>query len=785
MGLGNHTGKSAFPDMPMTRLLLLLSLLCLSFAASATQPATPVTLQLKWYHQFQFAGYYAALEKGFYRDAGLDVTIRAGSPAHDPITAVTDREADFGIGASELLLAFAEGKPVVAVAAIFQHSPLILLAKQDTAIRSFHDLVGKRIEIVPHEYELLAFFQAMGYTPEDFTLLPRKGELDDLVAGKVAAVSSYSTDEPYLLDQEGIPSLAITPRSAGIDFYGDTLFTRKELVERAPQTVRAFREASLKGWAYAMANPEEIAELILHRYNPDKERDHLLYEARTMHPLILPELVELGYMHPGRWQHIAETYARLSLLPETLPLSGFLYQPEVGDDLAWLYWSSGAALLLTLLVAGIAIYILRLNSRLREKEERYRALYESAPVAILVWDKQRRITEWNHQAEQIFGWPAEEVIGRDFFDFMIPLDETEHVSTLVKAIFHTEATIASLNWNLTRSGQRILCEWRNAVLHDENGEVAGIVAQALDVTDQKRIEEALRDSERRYRLLAENALDVIWTMDLNGRFTYVSPSVERLRGYTVEEVLQQDLNSSLTPATAKEAEEGLIHLLETGEVLKHQWEVEQYCKDGNTVWTEVIINVVRDESGNPLEIVGITRDATARKQLEDKLQQMAHFDMLTGLPNRVLFFDRLEGALHFAKRNQNSVALLFLDLDGFKGANDTYGHDFGDRILQEVAARLQQSVRESDTVARMGGDEFTLILNSIDTPDDAVRVAEKVSKAIAVPYCIEGKEWSLSTSIGISLYPRDSESCETLLNMADKAMYEVKHSGKNNYHFHS
>lgn len=644
--------------MPTTRLLLLLGLLCLSPLATAAATATPVTLQLKWYHQFQFAGYYAALEKGYYRDAGLDVTIREGSPGNDPIDAVLSGEADFGIGASELLLAYAEGKPVVAVASIFQHSPLILLAKQNAAIRSFHDLVGKSIEIVPHEHELFAFFQAVGYGPGDFTLRPRQGELDDLIAGRVAAVSSYSTDEPYLLERKGIPFIEITPRSAGIDFYGDTLFTHRERLERAPQTVQAFRQASIKGWAYAMANPEEIADLIVHRYKPNKTREHLLYEARSMRPLILPDVVEIGYMNPGRWRHIADTYARLSLLTEGMELQGFLYKPEYKRDLFWFYWSTAAALLLVLLVAGIAIYILRLNSRLRKNEERY-------------------------------------------------------------------------------------------------------------------------------RLLAENVFDVIWTTDLSGHFTYVSPSVERLRGYTVEEVLQQDLHSSLTPATAHEAEEGLIHLLETGEVLKHEWEVEQYRKDGSTVWTEVIVNVVRDGSGKPVEIVGITRDATARKQLEENLQQMAHFDMLTGLPNRTLFFDRLESALHLAKRSGGTVALLFLDLDGFKGANDTYGHDFGDKILQEVTARLLRTVRESDTVARMGGDEFTLILNNIDSPEDAAQVAEKVSEAITIPYLLEGREWALSTSIGISLYPRDSDTCETLLTMADKAMYAVKHSGKNNYQFHT
>jgi len=771
--------------MPLIRHLILSVLLCLSLLGNSAAAVQPVTLQLKWYHQFQFAGYYAALEKGFYREAGLDVTILEGSPERDPIEAVLAGEADFGIGASELLLAYAEGQPVVALAAIFQHSPLILLAREGPELHTFHDLVGKSIEIVPHEYELFALLQAMGYGPADFILKPRKGALDDLIGGRVAAVSAYSTDEPYLLAKAQIPYIAISPRSAGVDFYGDTLFTRAGLLAESPQTVRAFREASLRGWAYAMAHPEEIAELILRRYKPEREREHLLYEARTMRHLILPELVELGYMHPGRWKHIADTYAQLALLPADVPLDDFLYQPQQQPDLTWFYWSGAGALLLVLLISGIAIYILNLNGRLREKEERYRALFETAPVAILVWDRQRRITQWNRQAEHTFGWSAGEAIGRDFLDFMVPTDEAAHVLSIADTMFGGATTTASFNWNLTKSGRRILCEWRNTVLHDSSGEVTGMVAEALDITEKHRIEEALRDSERRYRLLAENAVDVIWTMDLNGRFTYVSPSVERLRGYSVEEVLQQDLRSSLTPETAHEAEEGLAHLHATGEVLKHRWEVEQYCKDGSTVWTDVNVNVVRDAAGKPQEILGITRDATQRKRLEERLQQMAHFDMLTGLPNRALFFDRLESALHLARRNHSTVALLFLDLDGFKGANDTYGHDFGDAILREVAARLQQSVRESDTVARMGGDEFTLILHSIDSPQDAAHVAEKVTRAISAPFCEDDREWTLSTSIGISLYPRDGDTRESLLNMADKAMYEVKHSGKNSYRFYS
>jgi len=211
----------------MLRRLIFSLLLFMTFQAWSSPTPKPVVLQLKWYHQFQFAGYYAALEKGYYKQAGLDVTIREGDPNRDPIDDVVKGKADFGIGASELLLARAAGKPVVALAVILQHSPLIVLARQTKDIQSIHDLMGKQIRVVPHEYELNALFYAMGSSPQDFKLGPRTPhDIDDLIAGKTDAISSYSTDEPFFLEQRHIPMLQVTPRSFGIDFYGDTLFTR-------------------------------------------------------------------------------------------------------------------------------------------------------------------------------------------------------------------------------------------------------------------------------------------------------------------------------------------------------------------------------------------------------------------------------------------------------------------------------------------------------------------------------------------------------------------------------
>jgi diguanylate cyclase (GGDEF)-like protein/PAS domain S-box-containing protein len=299
-----------------------------------------------------------------------------------------------------------------------------------------------------------------------------------------------------------------------------------------------------------------------------------------------------------------------------------------------------------------------------------------------------------------------------------------------------------------------------------------------------RLNSRLHRSETRYRLLAENAHDVIWFANMDGQFTYISPSVERMRGYTVEEALQQRIIDIVDPDSQQEVAEAFEHMSRTGELLKHHWLIEQPCKDGSQIATEVIVNLVHNKQGQVQEIFGITRDVSERQQHEQRLQTLAHFDNLTGLPNRSLFFDRLDQAIHMARRQQMEFSLLFIDLDGFKEANDTHGHDFGDRVLQEVAQRLSLHVRESDTVARVGGDEFTVILNHLKPGKKPESVLQAMLHSLSQPYHFDGKVSHLSASIGISLFPNDGEQSDLLIKHADTAMYDVKRNNKNGYRYY-
>ena len=345
----------------------LLVVILTMFASRASQALDRVTLQLKWHHQFQFAGYYAALEKGFYRDAGLDVEIREGGPNVDAIDDVVTGRADFGVGTSGALIARARGQPVVVLAAVFQHSPAILLVPRRAGVTSVFALQDRLLMDTPGSEDIAAMLKLADV---DYARMPRvkhNGDPRDLVSGKADAMVAYSTNEPFVLEQLGVPYLAFSPRASGIDFYSDNLVTSEKQIKARPERVAAFRAASLKGWQYALSHKEEIVDLILRRYSQAKNREALLFEANQTEVLVQPDLVELGYQNPARWRAIAETYHSLGMLPEAIVPGGLVYEPEAAGIPFWLKAALAGAAILGLVATSAALWIARLNRRLNSE----------------------------------------------------------------------------------------------------------------------------------------------------------------------------------------------------------------------------------------------------------------------------------------------------------------------------------------------------------------------------------------------------------------------------------
>jgi len=294
----------------------------------------------------------------------------------------------------------------------------------------------------------------------------------------------------------------------------------------------------------------------------------------------------------------------------------------------------------------------------------------------------------------------------------------------------------------------------------------------------------LRESEARYRLLIENTHDIIYALDPEGVFTYVSPSWTKIVGHAPEDVVGTSYKKHVHPEDQEACNVFFKKFLDGASSLSGV-EYRVLRQDGRWAWHTSSATAARNGEGRMTSFIGISRDISERKVLEEALRHQATHDTLTGLPNRTLFLDRLEHELAVTKRRGRGGALIFLDLDNFKNINDTLGHDVGDQLLVAVARRLKALVREADTVARMGGDEFTMLLPEAGGAPQVADVALRICQALHDVFLLDGQELFVSASMGISLYPHDGTSVTTLLKLADMAMYRAKAAGRSTYRFWS
>ena len=324
-------------------------------------------------------------------------------------------------------------------------------------------------------------------------------------------------------------------------------------------------------------------------------------------------------------------------------------------------------------------------------------------------------------------------------------------------------------------GQR---EWK-ADEQSFAGSIADLISLSIEVSERRKAESHLR-----IRTSAMNAAtDQIVITDIQGRVDFVNPSFERETGFTLGEI-EGKLADFLTSDKHDPAfYSNLWNTILDGKT----WhgEITLYRRDGNTVVEDVTITPIKNENGTVERFIAIKRNVTEKKLYERQLDHLAHHDHLTGLPNRLLFCDRLTQCLVNAERQDAMLAVLFLDLDRFKLVNDSLGHSIGDLLLKAAAERLQDCLRDADTIARMGGDEFTAILSDITSPNDVAAVTRRLCDAISAPFLLEGQELFVTASIGVSLYPNDGTDVEALVKNADSAMYRAKEKGRNNYQFYT
>ncbi len=502
-----------------------------SIAASQATELTKITLQLKWLHQFQFAGYYAAIEKGFYEEEGLHVILKEGLPGVSYTDELIAGRADYGIDMPIILLERNYGKPVVVLASIFQHSPEVLISRKDSEIASPHDLIGKRILMRPQGHaEIRAMLKNEGISEKQLKIIDHTWEINDLIEGKVDVSGSYITDVPFLMQERGIPSSIISPLTYGIDFYGDCLFTTEKKINQSPGQVKAFLNASLKGWEYAMSHSEEIIDLILEKYSTRLSREALRYEATAMHKLMQPKFIEIGHMNPGRWKHIAETFVELNMLTSEYTLEGFLYNPNPQlkyDKMIRVIWVISAIAL----VIGVATIILFLFNRslnqkviertkklskeiadrkktrveLEKSEVKFRTLVETSPVAIAIIRHDQYLYV-NLSWMQLTGYSKEEAMGLNPLETVHP-DMREQIRKNAENRLNSEEVETRYEMKgITKAGDVIWYDFSAALIEYENK--PAILSFIVDITGRKDIEQ---EREMNIKKL-KRALDEINTL---------------------------------------------------------------------------------------------------------------------------------------------------------------------------------------------------------------------------------------------------------------------------------
>ena len=422
----------------------------------------------------------------------------------------------------------------------------------------------------------------------------------------------------------------------------------------------------------------------------------------------------------------------------------------------------------------------KLEAETRDSSDRLRAVIEAAPVAIIARDLTTTIRMWNPEAERLFGWKESEVLETQ--TSIVPAhlrDETRAQRERAQAgeIIRLDET-----QRLRRDGSLVDVQVTMAPIHGD-GRVIGTMVTIADITARKQAEAALRERESQLRLAMDAGQMAMWYWEADtDRFSY-SEGLNDLFGRPSEspQVDYRALQQRLHPEDRDHFAATFRHALKSGSDFQVDYRV--VWPDGSVHWVANRAQVHRRENGRAERVIGVAMNITERKMAEQRVAHMAHHDALTGLPNRVLLRDRIQQAIAHAHRAGTMVAVLFLDLDRFKTINDSLGHQLGDRLLQSVASRILVCVREGDTVSRVGGDEFVIVVPGIANSTDSSSVAGKILEVLASSFHLHGNDLHVAASIGISLYPADGADAETLMRNADTAMYHAKDMGRGNYQF--
>jgi len=733
-----------------------------------TKPLEKVTLQQQWLDQFQFAGYYMAIEKGFYEEAGLDVRLKKFNNHIDTTEEVISGRANYAIGRASLLAEYCNGKPIVALGAIFQSSPYVLLARKDSGITSIKDFVGKRIMMtndVQDDVTIQSMLKSEGVSFDDIIRLEHSFDLNDLINGKTDLMASYISNEPFRMEELGIEAVGFTPKEYGFDYYSDLLFTSKKELEEHPKRTEAFLMASLRGWRYAFEHIEETADLIIKHYNvQNKSRKSLIYEGEALKKLAYTDDLPLGHIAIDKFKTIFNMYrvmGKAKGLKEDF--EGFIYHSAINaplelnlEEKAFLETHKITAISTgkwapfnfslpgdMKMISGIAVDLWEHITRMHGIDNRLKYAPDWQQVLKAIRTRQADITLGTEKSIEKSRYAL----------FSKPYGRFPNVIATERSVNYIP-NLAMLKGKKVAvgSGYTIEEKLRSSYPQIELVPVES-TDEALKLLHQKEVFAVVDIVPVLSYAIAQNGYDNIiisgtTEFDQNLRFmirkdypelvSIVNKAIDATPSYLLDEIVSRYAISS--------------------------------DNSENIDW-ELIVKIV----AAAVIIIGfLLYRQSVLKRHNDSLLELSMTDPLTQIDNRMRLDKVINQTIDKYRRYKRPFVLILFDIDDFKKTNDHFGHLAGDEILIELTKLVKLHLRMTDTFGRWGGEEFMIICPETEL-EGGRHLAEMLCEILGKTEI--GKYGPISCSFGITDM-REDDTAETLIKRVDDAMYQAKENGK-------
>jgi len=744
----------------MKNLIKIIFIFLLFISYSYSKDLKKVTLQLQWLNQFQFAGYYVAKEKGYYKYNELEVEILPYKNDVDILRNVLTQEATFATGRTSLLIHKNNGYPVVALAAIFQKSPAALLITNEN-IKSPYDLKNKKIMISADAITSASYMSMLfseGIISDNIIIQKHSYNLDDLINGKTDAIASYISNEPYKLEKRGIKYKYFHPKDYGFDFYGDLLYTSKQMIDNNPKVVEQFTEASLKGWDYAFQNINETAKLIFDNYNSqNKTLEELIYEGETLKKLAYDKNGQIGHISEEKFDEIAKVYRLLGLIRKDYNLNDFIHCIHSMKELkltteekSWLNsnktiklgtnkewnpieffdnngtYSGIAAGYLELIEKRLEIKLqIKNNGYWHEMIEHIKNKEIDMFLAIINTPKRN---EYMNFTKSYLQFPTV-IVTKDDEGYIKNLNQLSNKSVAVEKKFYTEELLQKYN-------------------------------KKIDLIPVNTTKDAL---EKVYK---GTAYAYIGALPNTGYF------VKKLKYTNLKINGEAPFKTKLSFSTRKDLTILNSILQKTLNSITEEEHDEIYNK-----WINIKYEHNTDYKLLSVILIILLLILITFYYRNKSLKIISETDTLTKIANRRKLDSFLEIEMDRSLRNDLSLSVVMIDIDFFKKINDTYGHNIGDKVLQLLSKILSKQIRKYDLAGRWGGEEFLIICPN-SSLSQTISLCQNLQKLISEIKIKKIKNLNLTVSFGIAQYKKD-ESIDDLIYRADRELYKAKNNGRN------